>query len=143
MIILDTNVVSDLMGGGSPNVLRWLRTVSPEEIYTTVITRSEIRYGVARVPAGRRHDDLERIANAFLIEIADKTLIFDARAADRYGFLVAQRVTNGRPISVPDAQIASIAHVHSATLATRNARDFEGCGLVVINPAEKVPKPHT
>ena len=134
MIIIDTNVVSDLMRGGSPSVLSWLSTVADLDIHTTVITRSEIRYGVARLPVGRRRDDLQRRADALFADIADRTLPFDAAAADRYGLLVASREAVGRPISVPDAQIASISQVHRATLATRNVRDFEECGITVIDP---------
>ena len=134
MIIFDTNVVSDLMRGGSAPVLRWLSTIAGPDIYTTVITRSEVRYGVARLPAGRRQDDLQRRADAFFDEIAERTLPFDAAAADRYGVLVAMREARGHPISVPDAQIASIAHVRRANLATRNARDFAECGINVVDP---------
>lgn len=134
MIVIDTNVVSDLMRGGSASVLRWLSTIAGSDIYTTVITRSEIRYGVARLPVGRRRDDLQRRADAFFAEIADRTLPFDAAVADRYGPLVASRESIGRPISVSDAQIASIAYVQRAALATRNVRDFDECEITVIDP---------
>jgi hypothetical protein len=70
-----------------------------------------------------------------LFSETDKRLLtFDAKAADRYGELVAARELAGRPISVADAIIASLASVHRATLATPNSRDFEGCGLHVVNP---------
>ncbi|NRQ50425.1 type II toxin-antitoxin system VapC family toxin [Aeromicrobium stalagmiti] len=134
MIIVDTNVVSDLMRGGTPQVLAWLSTVAGEDLYTTVITRSEIRYGIARLPQGKRRDDLDRRASAFLDEVADRTLRLDVAAADRYGFVVAERESAGRPIPRSDAQIASIAYVHRATVATRNTRDFEGCGISLIDP---------
>lgn len=134
MIILDTNVVSDLMRGGSAPVAQWLSTVAGPDLHTTAITRAEIAYGIARLPAGRRRDDLERAAGQLFTDIADRTVSFDTAAADRYGPLVAERERTGRPISVPDAQIASIALVWRASVATRNVGDFENCGVRVIDP---------
>ena len=134
MIVLDTNVVSALMTARDDGVDAWLDTVPRQELFTTVITRAEIRYGLARLPEGRRRDDLTRRADALFDEVADRTLIFGLDASDRYGELVAARERSGAPISVPDAQIASIAFVHRASVATRNTQDFRNCGIDVINP---------
>lgn len=133
MIILDTNIVAALMADGT-DIDPWLATVPRHELYTTVMTRAEIRYGLARLPAGRRRTSLTRSADALFTKTDERLLVFDARAADRYGELVAAREEAGRPISVADAIIASIAWVHRAALATRNIRDFENCGIHVVNP---------
>lgn len=53
-----------------------------------------------------------------------------------YGDIVPRRFARGRPISIPDAQIAAIALAHGATLATRNAKDFDGTGIALVNPWE-------
>lgn len=134
MIILDTNVISEFMRGGGPAVIAWLTSVRREDLHTTVITRAEIGYGIARLPDGRRRDELRERARMVFAQIADRTMPFDAAAADRYGELVAMRERSGRPISVPDAQIASIAFVHRATVATRNIADFEDCGVDLMDP---------
>ena len=134
MIIIDTNVVSQLMRGGDPAIGRWLAAVPGEDLHTTVITRAEIGYGIARLPDGRRRDELRDRARAVFAQIADRTMPFDVAAADRYGELVASRERSGRPISVPDAQVASIAFVHRATVATRNIADFESCGIELVDP---------
>jgi len=64
MIILDTNVVSELMRPSPASaVLGWLRQQTSAELFTTAITAAEIRYGIARLPAGRRKNDLVRVAN--------------------------------------------------------------------------------
>jgi predicted nucleic acid-binding protein len=135
VIVLDTNIVSALMAGGD-EIDPWLATVPRHEIYTTVMTRAEIRYGLARLPVGRRRSDLIARADALFQETWDRLLTFEARAADRYGELVASRQAIGRPLSVPDGIIASITWVHHAILATRNIRDFEECGIEVVNPYE-------
>jgi toxin FitB len=133
MIVLDTNIVAALMGNGA-DIDPWLATVPRHELYTTVMTRAEIRYGLSRLPAGRLRSRLAGEADALFGETQERLLPFDAKAADRYGELVAARELAGRPISVADAIIASIAWVHRAALATRNSRDFEECGLQILNP---------
>jgi predicted nucleic acid-binding protein len=133
MIVLDTNIVAALMADGA-EIDPWLMTVPRHELYTTVMTRAEIRYGLARLPAGKRRTDLVNRADDLFRQTQERLLSFDAKAADRYGEVVAIREASGRPISVADAIIASIAWVHHASLATRNVRDFDDCELAVVNP---------
>jgi toxin FitB len=133
MIVLDTNIVAALMANGA-DTDAWLDTVPRYELYTTVMTRAEIRYGLSRLSAGKRRNRLTEQANALFSETQERLLPFDAKAADRYGDLVAAREGAGRPISVADAIIAAIAWVHRAKLATRNVGDFDDCGIQVVNP---------
>jgi predicted nucleic acid-binding protein len=133
MIVLDTNIVAALMANGA-DIDPWLATVPRPELYTTVMTRAEIRYGLSRLPVSKRRSRLTAEADALFSETQERLLPFDAMAADRYGDLVASREGAGRPISVPNAIIASIAWVHRASLATRNVRDFDDCGIPVVNP---------
>ncbi|GAB3795994.1 type II toxin-antitoxin system VapC family toxin [Humibacter antri] len=132
MIVLDTNIVSALMAGESA-MDAWLATVSPPDLYTTTVTRAEIRYGIARLPPGERRHGLQDRADALFDEIRDRTLPFDVRAADLYGEIVAVRESSGRPIGVLDAQIAAIARVRHASVATRNVADFDACAVPVVN----------
>jgi toxin FitB len=133
VIVLDTNVVSVLMSDDQA-IDPWLSSVRVDELHTTVMTLAEIRYGLARLPDGKRKSDLTRRADDLFDEISDRVLVFDSKAADRYGKLAAARHGAGRPISIPDAIIASIAAGNRASLATRNVRDFDGCGIEVVNP---------
>lgn len=135
MIVLDTNVVSALMKPVVlPSLQQWLQNLALLDLYTTAVTRAELRYGIARLPSGARKRALEDAADAYFAEIADRVLPFDSPAADRYGALVAQRERRGRPISVPDAQIASIAFVRHAAVATRDSAGFADCDVPVIDP---------
>ncbi|RNE64202.1 type II toxin-antitoxin system VapC family toxin [Cryobacterium tepidiphilum] len=136
MIIVDTNVFSALMSDDAKRLEPWLATVSGPELFTTAITRAEIRYGIERLPRGRRQVGLRERADLLFSEIDERILVFDSAAADRYGVLVASRERAGRPISVPDAQVASIALVHRAMIATRNVRDFADTGVTIVNPFE-------
>jgi predicted nucleic acid-binding protein len=133
MIVLDTNIVAALMADGA-EINPWFDTIPRHELYTTVMTRAEIRYGLARLAAGKRRTSLKRRADALFAETDERLLAFDAKAADRYGELVAARQNAGKPISVADAIIASIVWTHRAALATRNVRDFDDCGIQVVNP---------
>ena len=137
MIILDTNVVSELMRASrSEAVLRWLSTQQEADgLFVTTITLAEVLYGIELLPKGKRRDGLERQADAmFTQDFAGRILPFDDPAARMFPLLAAGRRKLGRPIEFFDAQIAAIARVHEATLATRNTDDFEGCGIKLVNP---------
>lgn len=135
MIILDTNVVSELMRPApAPVVLTWLRRQAASDLYTTAITAAEVRYGIARLPDGHRKDDLARAANDVFAAFPDQVLPFDGAAASAYADLVAQRERMGKPIDGFDGQIAAICHSHRASLATRNVKDFHHTGVVTTDP---------
>lgn len=135
MIILDTNVVSVLMGT-SPDVhvAAWLSRQDAGSIYLTAVTRAEVRYGIARLPTGRRRDVYQQAADRLFDSQLDHTLVFDAGAADAYGRIVAERELRGRPIGLADAQIAAIAQVHQASVASRDTGGFDLTGISVIDP---------
>lgn len=138
MIVLDTNVVSEMMRPRpSPVVVEWLDTQPADEVAVTAITTAEIFHGIRRLPEGSRKSALEAAAVAmFDEEFAERVLPFDQPAARHYADIVVQRERLGRPISMADAQIAALARHHAAVLATRNVRDFEELGLELIDPWE-------
>jgi toxin FitB len=135
VIILDTNVTSELMRVRPDSaVTGWLAEQSPVELFSTVITVSEISYGLERLPRGRRRKSLEQAYQAIFISMADHILPFDVEAALLYGRLVAGKERVGIAMDPLDAQIACIAACHSAMIATRNERDFADCGVRLVNP---------
>ena len=136
MIILDTNVLSELMRPSpSVRVVQWIEQHLASDMATTAITEAEILYGIALLPAGRRRNDLAQAAGAMFAEdFEGRVFPFDSEAAAAYAVLCADRRAAGRPISTFDAQIGAICVARGLTLATRNVPDFEGCGLDLINP---------
>ncbi|OUL37220.1 VapC toxin family PIN domain ribonuclease [Nostoc sp. T09] len=138
MIILDTNVVSELMKPNKSEIVRnWAAQQSLMNLFTTTITQAEILYGIALLPAGKRRDGLSQAAQLmFLEDFAGRVLPFDQTAAVAFANIASQRRQNGNPISQADAQIAAICYIHAGTIATRNVSDFEGCGISIINPWE-------
>lgn len=131
MIILDTNVLSELMKPqGSLVVRRWVAAQSRLELFTTAITQAEVLYGIALLPSGKRQNELSQAAQfMFAEDFTGRILPFDEIAAIAFARIAAERRRTGNPISQADAQIASICYVHQALLATRNISDFEGCGI--------------
>jgi predicted nucleic acid-binding protein len=136
MIIFDTNVVSEVLRPvPEPKVLLWLRSVARREIWTCTIVLAELFSGVDLMPAGKRQQVLRESMDRLVPELfRGQILLFDLPAARAYGTILAARQTLGRPIYEFDAQIAAIAKTHGAALATRNTRDFEHCGIQLINP---------
>lgn len=136
MIILDTNIISELMRAEpAPQVLAWIRGRSGSSLFTTSLAQAEIYYGLALLPEGQRRNALEAAARAmFETDFAERVLSFDTSAAPVYADIAAARRLAGRPIAQIDAQIAAIARARGARLATRNVKDFEGCGIELINP---------
>jgi predicted nucleic acid-binding protein len=136
MIVLDTNVISELMRPRSePRVIGWADDQAANEVYLTAVTTAELRYGVARMPDGRRRTDLaDRLQRAIAEEFASRILSFDDNAAAHYAEIVIDRERRGQPISMADAQIAAICRRHGAGLATRNTKDFAHTGIDLIDP---------
>jgi predicted nucleic acid-binding protein len=135
MIILDTNVVSELMRP-APNdrVQEWISGRRSDELGTTAITVAEIGHGIERLPDGRRKASLLSAAADLFAAFGDLVKPFDARAAGWFGPVMVQRASAGLPIEGFDAQIASICRAHAAVLATRNVKDFIETGVDVIDP---------
>ena len=136
MVLLDTNVVSELMRAApSAEVLVWMDELPTRELFVTAITEAEIRTGVAILPAGARRRGLADAAERTLADLfAGRVLPFDSSAARAHADITAVSRAAGRPISQSDCQIAAIAHSRGMVVATRNVRDFADTGIEVIDP---------
>lgn len=136
MILLDTNVVSEPMRKAPDRaVLKWLDGQVAGDLYLCAITVAEIRFGMEILPSGKRRQALkEGFAAMLRQEFAGRVWPFDEDAATHFGKIAASRKAAGRPISIQDCQIAAVARSRGAAVATRNVRDFEGCGIDLLNP---------
>lgn len=139
MIVLDTNVVSELAKPApDANVLAWVDAQADLAIAAPAL--AELRFGVARLPAGKGRAALGAAIDAFVIDdLGGLVLAFDAACAAACGLVVAARERAGQSIAVVDAQIAAICAVHGALLGTRNVRDFMDTGIELVNPWDPVP----
>jgi hypothetical protein len=136
MIILDTNVVSELvLPVPNQNVSAWVDQQSPRDFFLTAISEAELRYGIELLPEGRRRDALlAGIEDMLHEDFAGRVLPFNRAAARAYASIAAERRASGRPIGEADCQIAAIARSLGASVATRDSVGFQGCGIEVIDP---------
>jgi hypothetical protein len=135
MIILDTNVLSELMRPEpDARVRQWVTERRADEFGTTAITVAEIRHGIERLPDGQRKQSLHSAAMGLFTAFGDLIQPFDAAAAAWFGPIMARRGRLGLPMEGFDAQIAAICRTRGAALATRNVKDFRETGIDVIDP---------
>ncbi len=134
--LLDTNVVSESMKP-RPNqgVITWLENVNEDGVYISVVTLTELRYGIERLAPGTRRRRLDDwLQRELLLRFEGRIVPIDAIVADACGRLVARSEAAGRPIEPRDAFIAATAEVHEMTLVTRNASDFQPTIRSILSP---------
>ena len=139
MILLDTNVLSELMRPmPEPRVVNWLDAFPEWDVWISAITVAEIQLGIALLNNGNRKSALADLAEQmFREDFQGRCLPFDYQAAKEYAMIIADKSGTGRPIRVEDAQIAAIAGTADLTLATRNTKDISNIsGLELVNPWE-------
>jgi predicted nucleic acid-binding protein len=133
MIVLDTNVVSELMKATPEAAVReWLLQLGDETLTTTAVTVAEIEFGLQRLPVGRRRTDLRARFESFMAAIGVLPLV--EVAARQAGRLRAIREAAGLSSHPSDMMIAGIAVGASGALATRNVRDFSGLDIDLRDP---------
>lgn len=138
MIIVDTNVISEVISPRpTASVVNWLRVQPIDEVWTTAITAAELRAGVAALPEGRRKVGLGKTVELLLTgDFENRILAFDNEASKAFAEISGRRRRKGRNFGPLDMQIAAIAVVHGAAVATRNTAHFEEAGLILIDPWE-------
>ncbi len=136
MIILDTNVLSELMRDTpDPLVLDWLDRQPSKSVWTSCISLMEIRFGILRMPEGKRRERmLEEFEVILREEIEERYAPFDAAAAAQTAALMVLRNHQGRPMEYRDAMIAGTALSANAALVTRNTAHFSDLGVKLFNP---------
>lgn len=136
MILLDTNVISELLRRApDERVIAWIDAQPLETLYLSAITVAELRAGVALLPAGRRKEDLrETLEKQTLPAFIGRVLSFDTGVTQAYANLIAGARANGTQIATADGFIAAIAVAHGLMVATRDTRPFEAAAIGVINP---------
>ena len=136
MIVLDTNVLSELMRQRpADSVLAWADQLSAQDVAITAMNEAEILQGIARLPSSQRRQQLQQAWETLLANVFhQRVLPFNSAAAQWFAALANHREGIGRPISTADAVIAATTLAHHGQLATRNTADFEAIGLKLINP---------
>jgi predicted nucleic acid-binding protein len=129
--LLDTNVISQLTKE-RPNqqVVQWIDTQPEEDLFLSVATLLEIRFGIELSPAGKRHDELERwLVHSLPERFGERIVPIERHTADLTGRLLARSRSEGWEMESMDALIAATAMVHGLGLATMNRKHFERLGI--------------
>lgn len=136
MLVLDTNVLSELMKPkADPAVREWIVSHGMDVMATTAICQAQIEAGIAVLTDGRRKQALQEASERlFLTGFLHEILAFDTSCVSHYADIIARRRRLGEPIEAPDAMIAAIARNRDAAIVTRNIRDFEGCEITLHDP---------
>ncbi len=134
MILVDTNVWSELTKPrGDPAVLAWLETNDADLALSTLVI-AEIRYGIELPAAEHKRPYLEAWLAGLEARYWGQTLAFGKASAHCYGRIAARPEVKARQPQIIDIQIAAQAQEHGIALATRNARDFAWIGVPLIDP---------
>jgi len=135
MIILDTNVVSEVMKArADQRVQDWLGDQAEDSLYITTITVSELLRGTGILPDGRKKEALGAALELVLTEFEDRILAFDLEAAKHHATLAVQARATGKTLPIADGYIAAIAASHGFAVASRDVEPFRAAGVPVINP---------
>lgn len=136
MILLDTNVISELLRSAPDmRVVEWIDSQPVQTLCLSAITVAELRWGVAQLPAGKRRAALHaKLEEGLMPHMASRVLPFDTDCARSYADLMEKARAEGRGIALADGLIAALASAKNLTVATRDVSPFEAAGLTVINP---------
>jgi predicted nucleic acid-binding protein len=134
--LLDTNVVSEwLKPQPNQGVIDWLAQANEDEVFLSVVTITEMRYGVERMATGKRRRRLDQwLSEELPIRFEGRILPVDSIVADACGKLMARSESLGHPIEARDAFIAATAEVYALTLVTRNVSDFQPTLKTILTP---------
>jgi toxin FitB len=137
MIVLDTNVISELVkrsSVGDARVFAWAASLPLGLLATTAVSFAESISGFRANAGGPDITRKQRIFEQIMDRLCEgRVYPFDAAAAREYAEIMRERRAIGKPISRLDAQIAAIARANRAVIASRDA-DFRLSGVEVINP---------
>ena len=136
--LLDTNVISEfvrLSQAPDPKVEKWLDSLKPIEVFTSVLVCGEIQKGIEQLGPGKRRTHLEHWLHHDLPNwLGSRILAIDQMICVRWGHLTMTAKSNGIQLPVIDGLIAATAVCHGLTVATRNTRHFSDIGVDVLNP---------
>lgn len=137
-VLVDTNVISELRRGrnAAPRVLAWFAAIPAENIFTSVIVLGEIRRGIELLARRDKPqaETLEQWYRSFRERLGDRVLVVDEPVMTLWA-----KITVPNILPAYDGLIAATALAHGLIVATRNAQDYRGAGIEVINPWQDRP----
>ncbi len=138
--LLDTNVISELITSNpNKNVVSFLERLNEQDLYLSVITIGEIKFGIEKLKDGAKKEKLLIWLNNDLFERFEHRIIdIDVNIMLKWGYVNSKLQKIGRPIPIMDALIASTALSKNLKLLRRNEKDFKDTDVEMINPFKSI-----
>ena len=134
--LLDTNVLSELRRPKpEPRVVDFVASCPLDELYVSVVTLAEIRFGIELVDEPNRRAELNdwlthKVRPMFehrVLQITEDIML-------KWRLLVEEGRKSGHTFSQPDLIIAATAIHHGLTVVTRDRSDYDKAHARVVNP---------
>ncbi len=134
--LLDTCVISELVTKTPhPDVVRFVDSIEPNEVFLSVITIGEIVKGIEKLPTSKRKQELRTwLQEDLLVRFDDQMIPLDVQVLVEWGKLTARVEAAGKPLPAIDSLIAATVMAYGLVLITRNSSDFETTGIEIVNP---------
>ena len=134
--LVDTNVLSEMTKPNpSSQVINWMKN-HERSIFVSTITLGELKYGVTRLPDGKKKRALQSWLKKTASIMEGTTLSFNRSVAYVWADLRNLAKQKGIELPMADGMIAAVAKRHKLTVATRNVSDFKHCHIRTVNPFE-------
>ena len=134
--LLDTNVISEVIRS-TPHTRVVTFLTERDDLWLSSIVIHELEYGMQRMAEGQRRASLQDSLLGIIAEYEDRILPLERGGAEWAARFRAHAQRSGRTLDLGDALIAGTAKAHDLSVATRNAEDFEGLDVEVVNPWKK------
>jgi toxin FitB len=134
--LLDTNVLSEYVKPlPEQRVLAWLSAADESDLFVSVVTLAELRFGIERLVDGRKKVHLaEWLSRELIPRFEDRILNVDLEVADAWGHAMASSEADGRKMDQIDCLLGATALVWDLTLVTRNTSHFAGSRWRIFSP---------
>ena len=134
--LLDTNILSELRRSKpQPKVLAFIESLPLDQVYVSVATLAELRYGVELLTDAARRADLNGWPTNVIRPMFDQRVIpVTEDILVKWRLMVEEGRKTGHTFSQPDLIIAASAAHHGMTVVTRDRSQFDKARVPVINP---------
>lgn len=136
-VLLDTCVLSEIRRSQGKQIVKdTVASLPDEDIFLSAITIGEIIKGITLLKDSKQKALLEAWIEGLERHYRDRILPFDAETSRIWGELTATAQRNGQIVASADGQITATAKQHGLYVMTRNVKDFEPTGAMLVNPWE-------
>ena len=134
--LLDTNIVSELRRPKPElRVLDFVRAQSLENLYISVVTLAEIRFGIELLPDITRRTQLGNwLTHKVRPMFEQRALPISEEIMLKWRLLVEDGRKVGHTFSQPDLLIAATAQQYGLTIVSRDTAEYAKAQVAVLNP---------